>query len=265
MSNLIETNPQAALCGVGNFVGACKTEDVVDNGDGTISFVIYTEGNTNDTKFKVYAKARTAEKRDAGCVIQQMAAAAVKKGSPVFRLRTNGPIEMEIEENKVGGEKPLSVQHSVVTVSPAHPNPAMEADQNSVFFMGRLTQEKFGISVQFGHQSSAVEPALSPAAVGLTKGSGEKLQSAINKDVLISGYLTRYTDTEGKDGYNPSDQLKLCADSATEIQLSAGRPRYKVNKNVQTVSVAGYEDGWDNDGGAADPAAMKQLMAGMDF
>ncbi len=265
MSNLIESNPQAALCGVGNFVGMCKPETVVDNGDGTVSFDIYTEGNSNDTVFKVKAKARCAEKKDAGSIVKQMSEAATKKGEGFFRLRTSGPIEVDIEENKLGSDKTLSVLQSVITVSPAHPNIAMEANQNNVFFMGRLIQTKFGgMELQFGHQSSAVEAEMSPAALPLTSGTGKKVSGSANKDVLVSGFLTRYTDLEGKDGYNASDKLSLAADSAVEIQMTAGRPRYKVNKNVQAVSVAGYEQGWDGEE-KADPAAMKEMMAKMDF
>lgn len=266
MSNLIENNPQAALCGVGNFVGNCKPTSVVDNGDGTVDFTVYTEGNTSDTMFKVECKARCSDKRDAGSVLKVMAENATTKGLDYFRLRTSGPVEIEIEETKVGKEKPLSVVQAVNMISPAHPNEAIEPNQNNVLFMGRLALNKFGgVDLQFGHQDSAIEPGLSPATLAITSTTAEKIKHAANKDVLISGHLTRYTNTEGSEGYSPSDQLKLSADSATEIRLTAGRIRYKANKNVQAVNVSGYEDGWDTEDSKADPAVMKEMMSKMDF
>lgn len=265
MSNLINTNVNAALCGSLTAVCMAKVENLTEEADGAVTVVAGTEGS-NDNVFKVVVTAREAAAKQ----LKASCEAAKKKGEPLFRFMASGPCEVELETNKVGKEnQPLSLTLSASIVRAVHPSRKVEPNQNAAVLTGRIVRTVFPsggtkVDLQFGHLTSTIDPSQAPAGVKLTKGSADQLEPYADQDVMVSGSFTRHTATEAKDNIAAHDTVSFSVDNAQLIQIAAGRTRYqKGRKESSDATVNNYESGYETAGGNADE--MKQSLKDMDF
>ena len=265
MSDLVNPNTNAALCGQLTAVCMAKVENLTEEADGSVTVVAGTEGN-NDNVFKVVVRAREAAAKQ----LVACRAAAQKKGEPLFRFMASGPCEVELETNKVGKEnQPLSLTLAAVIARAVHPSRKIEPNQNSAVLMGRIIRTTFNgggskVDLQFGHLTSAIDSAQAPAAVKLSGGSVGKLEPYADQDVMVTGSFTRHTGLEQKDGIPAHDSVSFTVDSAQLIQIAAGRTRYQSKrKDSADVVVNDYEQGFE--GNESNAEEMKQSLKDMDF
>lgn len=254
MSDLIDKNNAAALCGMVTTVCVAKTESLTEEADGSISVEAGSQGN-NENTFKVVIRAKEAAAKQ----IQASQKNAVSKGVPVFRFQVSGPMEVELETNKLGVEnKPLALHIAAITARAVHPKSEVDPLQNSALLTARVVKQTFkkggsAVSLQFGNLVSAIDEKMSPAAIKLTKASEEKLLPYVDQDVMVAGTFTRQTAEQPKDGYSAYDHLSFTVDSAQLIQISAGRTRYqkRPKANANNVITSDYESGYETQGGAS--------------
>ena len=265
MNDLIDKSSVASLCGMVTTVCVAKTSSLIEESDGSVTVEAGTQGN-NENVFKVVVRAKEA-------AAQQLKASqqnAITKGVPVFRFQVSGPMEVELETNKLGVDnKPLALHIAAITARPVHPKSEVDPLQNAALLTARVVKRTFKsggsvLSLEFGHLSSAIDEGMSPVAIKLTKASEEKLLPHTDQDVMVAGTFTRQTAEEPKDGYSAYDHLSFTVDSAQLIQISAGRTRYQKGPkaNANTVITSDYESGYESDGAAA---FDKSELDGLDF
>ena len=254
MTNLIDKNANASLCGMVTTVCAAKVESLVEEQDGSVTIAGGTQG-TNDNTFPVVIRA----KESAADQLRACQKAAVDKGLPQFRFQASGPVEVELGTNKLGAEdKPLVLNIAAITARAVHPNKRVDPLQNSAVLTGRLVQKVFNnggssLTLEFGHLLSAVDSKSSPAAVKLTNTSAKELANYADQDVMVAGTFSRQTSMEGSGDIKPHDHISFSVDSAQVIQIAAGKTRYKTapKPNVNSVIVADYESGYETDGNSS--------------
>lgn len=264
MSNLIDTSTGASLCGSGTFVCQAKNESLTENADGSVVVTAGSQGSS-DELFKVVVRAKgTAAKQLKVCRDEAQA-----KGVKGFKFMAAGPLEVELETNKLGkDDQPLSLVMAANFVRPVMANPQKDPLQNTAILCGRVVKTTFAsggtkIDLQFGHLTSEIQEGDAPAAVKLGSGTKTKLEDYLDQDVMLSGSFTRYTSTEQNGDIPPHDSISFTADSGQLIQIAAGKTRYSTKKGrPNSTATTGYEDEGNSD---ADNSALNNSIADMDF
>ena len=265
MSDLIDKGNIASLCGMVTTVCMAKCSSLIEEADGSVTVEAGTQGN-NDNVFRIVVRAKEA----AAAQLKAVQKNAASKGAPVFRFQVSGPMEVELDTNKLGVEnKPLALHIAAITARPVHPKSEIDPLQNAAVLTARVVKREFkngnsALSLEFGHLASAIEDGVSPVAIKLTKASEEKLLPYADQDVMVAGTFTRQTAEEPKDGYSAYDHLSFTVDSAQLIKIAAGRTRYQKSAKTKAngVITADYETGYESDGAAA---LSKDDLAALDF
>ena len=265
MTDLIDKNSNASLCGSVHTVCMAKCSSLVEEADGSVTIEAGTQGN-NENIFRLVIRAKEA----AAAQLKAIQKLAVGKGAPAFRFQVDGPMEVELDTNKLGVEnKPLALHIAAITARPVHPKAEIDPLQNAAVLTARVVKRDFkngnsALSLEFGHLASAIDDGSSPAAIKLTKASEEKLLPYADQDVMVAGTFTRQTAEEPKDGYSAYDHLSFTVDNAQLIKIAAGRTRYQKGAKSKSSGVitADYETGYESDGAAA---FNKDELAALDF
>lgn len=261
MSDIIDNKTNAALCGMATMVCHALPNRLTEDADGTVTVKAGCQGNTDNT-FQVVVRAKEAAAKQLKASQQN----AITKGHQTFRFQVSGPVEVELDTNKLGADnKPLVLNIAAITARAVHPNEAVDPLQNACVLTGRVVKTKFGVELQFGHLGSAIDQELSPAAAKLASVSAKEMEPYADQDVMVAGTFSRQTKEEAEGGYNPYDHVSFKVDSAQVIQIAAGRTRYKKGPktNANELTVPDYESGYETE---AQPSTYsKEELADLDF
>lgn len=266
MSNLIDKQTNASLCGLATMVCEALPKNLTENADGSVTVKAGTQGNNENTVMVIVRAKEAAAKQ-----LQASQKSAVEKGKSVFRFQVSGPVEVDLDTNKLGAEnKPLILNVAATMARAVHPNEKVDPLQNTALLTARVVVTNFkngnsGLSLQFGHLTSEVDEAMAPAAVKLSAASEKLLAAYADQDVMVAGTFTRQTAEEARDGYNPYDHVSFTVDSAQLIQISAGKTRYQkgLKQKPQDLVVSDYETGYESDADAQ--TDTKKDLSDLDF